>query len=372
MSSFEIAPRSDCRGPSESHSPSPPNWTEFYRPSSPAGSSNTMPPTRQTLLTSSTISAATGTTVGFLLDRLLGEPPNTLHPIVWLGRGLEKLEDRTYSDTKVAGLVHAGMALGAVALAGQLLDRALGRTTATAFSVAVACSGQMLGQSANHIGDQLVAGDLQEARRSLPTLVGRDPTDLTPQEISRAVVESVAENTVDAVTATLFFGTTWGPSGVLCHRVSNTLDAMVGHRTPQYEKFGWASARLDDALAAIPARLTVLALMIVRPRMAGSILRTIRRDAWRHPSPNGGLVEAGFACALDLRLGGENSYGGISEDRGTLGDGDEPQPVDIARAVRLSSQVSALFGFAPVAAIVGVHLYKGCILTHSHLRSGHA
>jgi adenosylcobinamide-phosphate synthase len=227
----------------------------------------------------------------------------------------------------------------------------------------------MLGQSAAHIGDQLIAGDLPGARRSLPTLVGRDPTNLNPPELARAVIESVAENTVDAVTATLFFGLIGGPTSVICHRVSNTLDAMVGHRTPRYENFGWASARLDDVLAAVPARLTVVALMMVRPRKARSILHTVRNDAWRHPSPNGGLVEAGFACALDLRLGGENSYGGIMEDRGTLGTGGHPEPADIARAVRLSSHVSVLFVAVPLLASAGIRLFKACILSHSHLPS---
>ncbi len=307
--------------------------------------------------------------IGLLLDRLVGEPPTRIHPVVWLGSGLSKLEEWTYRDSRSAGLVHLGISLGTGALLGCLLRRTLGHRSGTAVSVAVASSGRMLGQSAAHIGDQLIAGDLPGARRSLPTLVGRDPTNLNPPEVARAVIESVAENTVDAVTATLFFGLIGGPTSVICHRVSNTLDAMVGHRTPRYENFGWASARLDDVLAAVPARLTVVALMMVRPRKARSILHTVRNDAWRHPSPNGGLVEAGFACALDLRLGGENSYGGIMEDRGTLGTGGHPEPADIARAVRLSSHVSVLFVAVPLLASAGIRLFKACILSHSHLPS---
>ncbi len=324
-----------------------------------------------------------GPPIGLFLDRLLGEPRTAIHPIVWLGDGLNKLEERTYVDTRKAGVLHLGVALGSGAVIARLLTKTLGHTAATAVSVAVASSGRMLGQSANRIGDQLAAGDLEGARHSLPTLVGRDPSDLDTQAAARAVIESVAENTVDAVTATLFFGFVGGPTAVICHRISNTLDAMVGHRTARYENFGWASARLDDALAATPARLTVMALMMVRPTKAQSILHTVRRDAWRHPSPNGGLVEAGFAAALGLRLGGENSYEGIIEDRGTLGTGLEPGPADIVRAVTLSSQVSALFAAAPLLAGAAVHLFKPtlrlfkptlrlfntCILTHSHLRS---
>ncbi len=317
-----------------------------------------------------------GPPIGLILDRLLGEPPTAFHPIVWLGQGLDRLEKQTYRDTRRAGLLHLGVALGSGALIGRLLTRAVGPTSATAASVAIASSGRMLRLSANHIGDKLMAGNLEGARDSLPTLVGRDPSNLVPHEVARAVIESVAENTVDAVTATLFFGFAGGPTAVICHRISNTLDAMVGHRTPHYENFGWASARLDDALAAIPARLTVMALMMVRPTRAQSILHTVRSDAWRHPSPNGGLVEAGFAAALGVQLGGENSYEGIIEDRGTLGTGREPEAADIARAATLSSQVSFLFGTAPLIANATARLHKPtarlhkpCILIHSHLRS---
>jgi adenosylcobinamide-phosphate synthase len=130
-----------------------------------------------------------------------------------------------------------------------------------------------------------------------------------------------ARDCVDAVTASLFWATLGGAPAVLAHRAINTLDAMVGHHGERYEHFGWASARLDDLVNYIPARLTALAVVAARPRSAIRIGRVVRRDAPRHPSPNGGVVEAAFAAALGVTPGGVNRYGDDVEDRGTLGDG---------------------------------------------------
>ena len=158
----------------------------------------------------------------------------------------------------------------------------------------------------------------------------------------RAVVETVAENTVDAVTAPLWWATIGGAPAVLAHRAINTLDAMVGHRNERYRQFGWASARADDVVNWIPARLTAVAVAAVRPRRAAAIARTVRRDAPRHPSPNGGVVEAAFAAALDVRLGGTNTYGDVVEDRGTLGDGRPPTPDDGVAAIRLARDATGV------------------------------
>lgn len=278
--------------------------------------------------------------LGLVYDRLLGEPPDPIHPVALLGRGLTALEARTYADDRSRGVLHLaiGLAAGAVGAAG--LRRVLGPAAATIFSVGTASAGTMLVEVATDVGDRLAADDVEGARTAVRTLVGRDPTALDENEIARAVVESVAENTVDAVTATLFWAAAAGPVGVWVHRCTNTLDAMVGHRSPRYRNFGWASARLDDGLNWLPARLTALAVAIAAPRRAGAVLSTVRRDGRSHPSPNGGMVEAAFAGALGIRLGGTNDYGGRIEVRGTLGDGRAPVPGDIARAVALAYRVS--------------------------------
>ncbi|HZC40474.1 MAG TPA: cobalamin biosynthesis protein, partial [Streptosporangiaceae bacterium] len=172
----------------------------------------------------------------------------------------------------------------------------------------------------------------------------RDPAGLGASELARAAVESVAENTCDAVVAPLAWGAACGLPGLLGYRAVNTLDAMVGHHTPRYERFGWAAARLDDAANLVPARLTALLAVALAPVAGGNALRalrTLRRDGASHPSPNAGRCEAAFAGALGVRLGGTNLYQGRAEQRGTLGDGRPATAADIRRAVRLSRLTGA-------------------------------
>jgi adenosylcobinamide-phosphate synthase len=169
--------------------------------------------------------------------------------------------------------------------------------------------------------------------------------------MARAVVESVAENTVDAVVAPAWWAAVAGAPGVTGYRAVNTMDAMVGHRDDRYLRYGWASARLDDVAAFIPARLTAALVAVVRPRAAGAIWRAVRTQAPSHPSPNSGVAEAAFAAALDVHLGGVNRYGDRSEHRPTLGTGRAVEPGDIERAVELSRDVST--ALAVVLAIAG-------------------
>ncbi len=186
-------------------------------------------------------------------------------------------------------------------------------------------------------------------------LVGRETADLSADEVARATVESLAENTSDAVVAPLFWGTVAGIPGLLGYRAVNTLDAMIGHRSPRYRRFGWAAARLDDVVNWLPARLAAVATAAAAPLVGGSTRETLRivvRDAGRHPSPNAGVVESAFAGALGVRLGGRNVYHGEAEDRGVLGDGRPVRTTDIARATRLAAVVSA-------AAMVGGVVLRG-------------
>jgi adenosylcobinamide-phosphate synthase len=172
--------------------------------------------------------------------------------------------------------------------------------------------------------------------------VGREPAGLDEQEIARAVVESVAENTVDALVAPAFWAAVCGAPGALAYRAVNTLDAMVGHRSTRYHAYGWASARLDDVAGYLPARLTAALVAGVRPGRAAAVWRAVRGQAPAHPSPNAGVAEAAFAAALGLRLGGCNRYGDRVERRPWLGQGRPAARSDIQAAVRLSSDVSWL------------------------------
>ena len=194
----------------------------------------------------------------------------------------------------------------------------------------------------------LEAGDLDEARRLAPTLVGRDPSALDEAELCRAVVESVAENTNDAVVAPLLWSAVFGAAGAAGYRAANTLDAMVGNKSDRYRDFGWFSARLDDVASFVPARVTAMLVIALAP--AGT-----RREAWHaawrdgaaHPSPNAGRVEGAFAGALGVTLGGLNRYPYGAERRPTLGEGRVPEVDDIGRAVTLSRLVGvAALGLA--------------------------
>ena len=210
----------------------------------------------------------------------------------------------------------------------------------TAVATWLAVAGRELAAAASHVASALGAGDLDGARSLLPALVGRDPSGLDEKELARAVVESVAENTVDAVVAPALWAAVAGPAGALGYRAVNTLDAMVGHRSSRHRHYGWASARLDDVAGWIPARVTAGLVAAVRPRAAPAVWAAVRAQAPAHPSPNAGVAEAAFAAALGLRLGGENRYGATVEIRPPLGTGRPAETGDIGRAVALSRDVS--------------------------------
>lgn len=286
-----------------------------------------------------------GAAAGVVADRLLGEPP-VAHPVAGFGSVMRTVETRLYRDGRAAGAAHAAVGIGIAAAAGAAL-----RSPAAAAYLAVA--GRSLAQTALDVEAELARDDLTAARARLPALVGRDPSGLDASEIARAVVESVAENTVDAVVAPALWAAVAGAPGVFAYRAANTLDAMVGHRSPRYAAFGWASARLDDAAGLVPARVTAALVVAVRPRAAGQIARAVRDDAPAHPSPNAGIAEAAFAGALGVRLGGTNRYGARVEQRPRLGDGRAPAPDDIRAAVRLSRDVTgALVGLLIVPSVV--------------------
>lgn len=269
-----------------------------------------------------------GAALGLLADRLVGEPRVEPHPVALLGSTLARVEGRMWDRSRARGVAHAAIGTGIGIGAGAVVR-------STALATYVSTSGRMLGDAALDIHGALHDGDLDRARELLPTLVGRDPSALDADELARAVVESVAENTVDAVVAPALWGAIAGAPGALGHRAVNTLDSMVGHHNERYEEFGWASARLDDVAAWVPARATALLVAAARPSRAGDVWRIVRRDAGGHPSPNAGVAEAAYAAALELRLGGLNRYGDRVEHRAELGDGKPPTRDDIPRAVTL-------------------------------------
>jgi adenosylcobinamide-phosphate synthase len=302
---------------------------------------------------------ALGLLLGVAADAALGDPRRG-HPVAGFGRAAGLLERRLWAPTRTRGAAYVGLVVGGPVLAAVLAERATGRS-ATARSISVPSAtarvavtalatwavlgGRSLAREASVMARLLQAGDLPAARRRLAHLAGRDPEALDLAGLARASVESVAENTSDAVVAPLLWGAVAGVPGLVGYRAVNTLDAMVGHRSPRHERFGWAAARLDDAVNLVPARATALLATALAPVVGGrpaAALRTWRRDAGQHPSPNAGPVEAAFAGALGIRLGGTNVYAGRVEHRGTLGDGPPAQAPDLARAVRLAAAVDAV------------------------------
>ena len=309
---------------------------------------------------------ATGLLLGGVADALLADPRRA-HPVAAFGAAAARAEARLWSDSRAGGAGLLAACVTPVAVAGLTVQRLTrGHPAATVAGTALATwtvlGGASLGRAALTLGRALDAGDLDAARRMLPTLCGRDPDHLDAAGLARAAVESVAENTSDAVVAPLLWGAVFGLPGLLGYRAVNTLDAMIGHHSLRYERFGWAAARLDDAANLIPARVTGLLAGVLAPAVGGrpgQALRTLRRDGGQHPSPNAGQCEAAFAGALGVRLGGRNSYQGRTERRGLLGDGAPPTARDITRAVWLSRLVSGAALLMAAAIAHGVHGVHG-------------
>lgn len=291
---------------------------------------------------------------GLGMDRRWGEPPAEVHPVALFGRLMTVVEERLYRDNRPAGAVFLGLGLSLGVASGRVLERCLG-PAGVALACAAASASLMLADSALEVARALERDDLDEARVLVQALVGRDPRGLDAAEIARAVVESVAENSVDAVVAPVFWAAVGGAPGVLAHRAVNTLDAMVGHRSSRYQRFGWASARLDDLAAWVPARVGALTVAAVRPRRARMVWRAVRNQAPAHPSPNSGVAEAAFAAALGRQLGGTNRYGERVERRPLVGFGPPVGVDDIERATDLLRDVSrALMGVLLASGAVGL------------------
>ncbi|GAB2835458.1 cobalamin biosynthesis protein [Actinocorallia aurea] len=297
---------------------------------------------------------AAGLLLGAGLDALLGDPRRG-HPVAGFGRAAAALEKAIYRDGKARGALFTGISAGAVLGAAVLAERAgrnrpVVRCLTTAATTWTVLGGTSLGREGEIMARHLEGGHLGAARLRLSHLCARDPSGLDGPALARATVESLAENTGDAVVSPLFWGAVAGVPGLAAYRAVNTLDAMVGYRSARYANFGWASAKLDDVLNWLPARLTgtltVFAAPAVAPARGGRLRavreawRTLRRDGARHPSPNAGRCEAAAAGALGVRLGGANTYAGEVETRPALGDGREPEIADIRRAVRLTKAVS--------------------------------
>ena len=294
---------------------------------------------------------ARGVAVALLLDAAFGEPPEHLHPTVWMGRTISAFEKRalrlkTPEARKRAGLAIALMLPGLIFLLSTAALNATPRGLRPALGVTLASttlSMRGLAGAARAVERELRAGRLEDARGRVGEFVGRDIGGLSGTEVCRAAVESVAENTSDGVVAPMLYGLLFGAPGALAYKALNTLDSMVGYRKGPYEQLGWASARLDDLANLIPSRATVLAVAALSGRPA-TTLRTARKFGPLTASPNAGWAEAAFAGALGVRLGGTNTYGGVIREGPVLGEGRSPAPRDVRHAVVLMRRCCVLVG----------------------------
>jgi adenosylcobinamide-phosphate synthase len=298
-----------------------------------------------------------GLALGYLADLVFADPRRA-HPVAGFGQLAPALERACWADDRRRGAAYAGVLVGGVTGLGWAAQRATGRRPVTEAVVVATATWAVLGgrslvREGEVMAQLLEADDLPGARDRLGHLCSRDATGLAAGDLARASVESLAENTSDAVVAPLGWGAVAGVPGLLGYRAANTLDAMVGYRSDRYRQFGWACARLDDLLNLVPARVAAALTVAGAPLVGGSCVQAWqiwRRDGSRHPSPNAGQVEAASAGALGVTIGGSSSYDGESQDRGTLGEGHPVVVADLARSVRLSQAVG--FGAMLVAVAV--------------------
>ncbi|OEF97988.1 adenosylcobinamide-phosphate synthase CbiB [Desulfuribacillus alkaliarsenatis] len=272
--------------------------------------------------------------VAFLVDALIGDPKRLPHPVIYIGKSISLLERiarawaKSDKQLKLAGtIVVIIIVIGTYALVLGVIAAAFRVHTYLGWFISVLIMSQTIAlnslyRHALDVTKPLLRGDLKAARLALAMIVGRDTDSLDEHEISRGVIETVSENTVDGVTAPIFYGMLGGPALAMAYKAVNTLDSMIGYKNERYQHFGWAGAKLDDIANFIPARLTGLFYLVIAPLVPGRIKgvwHAIMNDAAKHPSPNSGIPEAAVAGALQIQLGGTNYYEGVPSHRARMG-----------------------------------------------------
>ena len=295
----------------------------------------------------------------FLLDAAIGDPAWLPHPVIQMGHLINLLEKhlRRQNAAKTNQLVYGAVLVLLVLAAtygssklllftADWLHKYLGLLVNVVL-LASTLAARGLQEAAERIVTPLRAGDLPAARYAVGLVVSRDTDELTETEVARAAVETVAENTVDGVTAPLFYALLGGAPLALLYKAGNTMDSMLGHKNERYLYFGRVAAKLDDLANWLPARLTVPAMLLAAALLRLDVkaaLLAVRRDSRRHPSPNSGYSEAVAAGALNVTLGGENKYYGSSSRRPLLWPEGRPTAAhDIAAVTKLMRLTSAIF-----------------------------
>ncbi len=294
--------------------------------------------------------------LALLIDCVIGWPDALYrrvgHPVSWIGRAISWGErvwntgperQRRWAGVGLTGLVVAGLSAVGWAVQATLPDGWLGTVVLGVLAWPLVAARSLHAHVAR-VAAPLAKGDLDGARGAVSMIVGRTPKGMDAPAISRAAIESLAENASDGVVAPLFWGAIFGLPGIVAYKGINTLDSMIGYRNARYLAFGWAAARLDDLANLVPARLTGVLFVAVARGVRGPAFRTMRRDARQHRSPNAGWPEAAMAGALAVRLSGPRVYDGVTTDDAWLNPvAGDPDASDILRALRLYRRMVGLF-----------------------------
>lgn len=296
----------------------------------------------------------------FIIDTIIGDPRSRFHPVVLIGKLISFLERLYYREADgdqkkflcgailvlLVLFITYDVAAGIIYLS-YAIPWEWGTMAIEALLLAFTISPKSLAKAGRGIYALLLTNELDKARKAVGWIVGRDTEELDESEVARATVETIAENTVDGVIAPLFFFVIGGVPLAFLYRAANTMDSMIGYKNEKYLYFGKAAAKLDDVLNYIPARITAV-LFIISAWLLGfdfrNAMQMMRRDAAKHPSPNGGYAEATVAGALHIRLGGINSYFGKKSFRAYMGEAIErTAPKHIMESIRMMYTATVLF-----------------------------
>lgn len=299
--------------------------------------------------------------IAFLLDLLIGDPVYRFHPVRLIGRAIEKLEGPVRaitSNQRVSGVLFALIIIGTTSgiaylllVSAAKLDKYLGiaiiKSAMSIFLIYSGISIKDLQDKALAVYRALKENNLAAARKDCSMIVGRDTENLNKKDISRAAIESVAESITDGIITPIFFALIGGAPLVMAFKAVSTLDSMVGYKNEQYEKFGWASARIDDCANYIPARISGFLISLAAGilfRKSIASLNSVKRDSQKNPSPNSGISQAAVAGALGIELGGVNYYQGEISKKPVIGEAVEKvSPEHIRKTIKLAYVSGIIF-----------------------------
>lgn len=299
--------------------------------------------------------------IAFIIDYIIGDPPSWPHPVKLMGKWIHFLDKKLNHDKKRNGLLMLFIVLISVAIVSILLLVIAYKIhwifgyLIESIMVATTISQKGLKEAALEVYYPLEKNRVEKARKKLSYIVGRDTETLKESEITRATIETIAENTTDGITSPIFWTLVAGGPGALIYRAINTCDSMVAYKNKKYANFGWASAKLDDLVNYIPARITGIIMLYSASNSKDNLVKDLRKEARKHSSPNSGWTEAAAAIALGIELGGYNYYQGVQTKANKIGlTGRRLEKNDILIVIQMMQKTVFIF---TLTILLGVLLY---------------